>query len=207
MVSNTKYYYTGWKWDILPATADVATCPELAPLADKYDEWTATVGYPSANHYIVTRYKDGSHNIGYHFDKAKSIAPKSLITVVKTGECGRRFQLRHRIVPERAPDETDEGYKERRINSQAREKAFFDEVLAPGTEVIMTLEANLLTQHGVPEVPECGPSGSWVARTICENVPHGKAKQTQPKKRKEEGDDTEHATKRQVTHAPGAGIP
>ena len=90
--------------------------------------------------------------------------------------------------------------------TQAQEEAFFDEVLAPGTAVIMTLEANLRTQHGVPEVPECGPSGSWVTRTIFEHVPYMKAKRTERKKRKEEGDDTEHATKRLVTHAPGAGI-
>ena len=182
-VGYTKYYYTGWQKDILPATSDVAACPELAPLADKYDEWAASVGYPSANHYIVTRYEDGSHNIGYHFDKAQSIAPTSLITVVKTGECGRRFQLRHRVTPERAPGETNENFKKRCDRAQAQEKALFDEVLAPGTAVIMTLEANLRTQHGVPEVPESGPSGSWVARTIFERVPYGKAKRTQRKKR------------------------
>ena len=143
----------------------------------------------------MTRYEDGAHNIGYHFDKAQSIAPKSLIAVMKTGECGRRFQLRHRVSPEREPGEIDKDYKMRSDKAQAREKAFFDEVLAPGTAVIMTLEANLLTQHGVPEVPESGPSGSWVARTIFEHVPYGKAKQTQRKKREdrlpEEADDAE----------------
>ena len=131
--------------------------------------------------------------------------------MVKTGECGRQFQLRHRVEPERATNETDKDYKVRCDKAQAREMAFFDKVLAPGTAVIMTLEANLLTQHGVPEVPECGPSGSWVARTIVEHVPYGKAKQTQPKKRKdrlqEEADGTERTTKRRVTHAPGTGIP
>ena len=202
-VGYTKYYYTGWQKAILPATSDVAASPELAPLANRYDEWAASVGYPSANHYIVTRYADGAHSIGYHFDKDQSIAPSSLITVVKTGECGRRFQLRHRVKPEQSPGETDEDYKVRCDKAQAREMAFFDKVLAPGTAVIMTLEANLLTQHGVPEVPECGPSGSWVARTIVEHVPYGKAKQTQPKKRKdrlqEEADDTESTAKRQLT--------
>jgi len=206
-VGYTKYYYTGWQKDIMPATFDVAICPELAPLAEKYDEWVATVGYPSANHYIVTRYEDGAHSIGYHFDKAKSIAPNSLITVVKTGECGRPFQLRHRVKkPEQAPNETDKDYKMRCDKAQAQEKAFFDKVLAPGTAVIMTLEANLLTQHGVPEVPECGPSGSWVARTIFEHVPYMNAKGTKRKKQKDralvDGEDTESTTKRCLTHAP-----
>ena len=210
-VGYTKYYYTGWKWDVLPATSDVAACPELAPLADRYDEWAASVGYPNANHYIVTRYEDGAHSIGYHFDKDQSIEPNSLITVVKTGEFGRRFQLRHRVVPERAPGETNKDYNKRSEKVQAQEKAFFDEVLAPGTAVIMTLEANLLTQHGVPKVPECGPSGSWVARTIFENVPCGQAKRTKWTKRKdglpEEGDGTERPAKSRRTHAPGTEIP
>ena len=50
---------------------------------------------------------------------------------------------------------------------------FFDEVLEPGTAVIMTLEANLRTQHGVPEVDDSGPSGSLVFRTITEIVQPG----------------------------------
>jgi hypothetical protein len=45
---------------------------------------------------------------------------------------------------------------------------FFHEVLEPGTAVIMTIDANLLSKHGVPVVEggECGPSGSIVFRTI-----------------------------------------
>jgi len=46
-----------------------------------------------------------------------------------------------------------------------------DEVPDPGTAVIMTLEANLMTQHGVPEVEKAGPSSSCVFRTITERVP------------------------------------
>ena len=35
-----------------------------------------------------------------------------------------------------------------------------ERVLAPGTAVIMTLQANLKTKHGVPAVVEAGSSGS-----------------------------------------------
>ena len=58
-----------------------------------------------------------------------------------------RFQLRHRVKPERAQNETDKDYKMRCDKAQAQEKAFFNKVLAPGTAVIMTLEANLLNNH------------------------------------------------------------
>ena len=47
---------------------------------------------------------------------------------------------------------------------------FLDQILAPGTAVIMTHEANLLTQHGVPAVNEAGPSRYLVLRTITERV-------------------------------------
>ena len=45
-----------------------------------------------------------------------------------------------------------------------------ERVLAPGTAVIMTLEANLKTKHGVPAVEEAGSSGSIVFRSITDRV-------------------------------------
>ncbi len=45
-----------------------------------------------------------------------------------------------------------------------------ERVLAPVTAVIMTLEANLKTKHGVPAVAEAGSSGSLVFRTITDRV-------------------------------------
>ena len=96
---------------------------------------------------VVTHYVDGQHEIGMHFDKPNSIAPSSLITVVKTGAHGRPFRL-----------ELLDG------------TVLMDRVLPPGTAVIMTLEANLKTKHGVLAVAEAGPSGSLVLRTITERV-------------------------------------
>ena len=37
----------------------------------------------------------------------------------------------------------------------------------------MTMEANLATQHAVPEVESAGPSGSIVFRTITESYTEG----------------------------------
>ena len=121
-----RYGYTGWQWNVLPATVGVEQCPEVLPLADRYDKWVTALGLPSANHYIATRYSDGKDCIGWHSDKDKDIAPKSLITVVKMGAHGRCFEMC-------LPGE--------------EESPFFSKVLAPGTAVIMTLEANLATKH------------------------------------------------------------
>ena len=146
-----RYGYTGWQWNVLPATVSVEQCLEVLPLADQYDKWVAARGLPSANHYIATHYSDGKDCIGWHSDKDKDIAPKSLITVVKMGAHGRPFEM---CLPgEQKPP-------------------FFSEVLAPGTAVIMTLEANLATMHRVPEVSDAGPSGSIVLRTITTVVSH-----------------------------------
>ena len=143
-----KYYYTGWQRAVLPATSNVVRAPDLAAVVQKYNSWAARAGFSEANHFIVTHYVDGEHNIGMHFDKPRSIAEDSLITVVKTGKHGRPFRL-----------ELLDG------------TPLMEEVLAPGTAVIMTLEANLKTKHGVPAVPEAGSSGSIVFRTISERVP------------------------------------
>jgi hypothetical protein len=159
-------------------------------VADRYDAWAAQVGYPSANHYIVTGYKDGEHSIGYHFDKPKSIREESLITVVKTGSHARPFQLRHRVALEKLPGEDDKAFKERLGHAQNTEPPFFDRTLEPGTAIVMTLEANLMTQHAVPKVEEAGPSGSLVFRTIDEVVPFDRALAA-VSKRQREGDESD----------------
>ena len=104
-----------------------------------------------------------------------------MITVVKTGSHGRPFQLRNRVFLEKEPDEDMKAFKKRSDKEQANEKPFLDQILAPGTAVIMTLEANLQTQHGVPAVVEAGPSGSLVFRTITERVPMKRKSTSAPK--------------------------
>ena len=142
-----KYFYTGWQRAVLPATCDVERVPELSEVVERYNTWATGDGHPVANHFIVTHYVDGEHNIGMHFDKPNSIRTGSLITIVKTGEYGRPFRI-----------EMLDG------------TVLMDKVLAPGTAVIMTLEANLKTKHGVLAVAQAGSSGSIVFRTITERV-------------------------------------
>lgn len=157
-VGYRRYYYTGWQWRVLPATADVAKCAEVEPIADAYDAFADKIGAQRANHYIITKYKDGDHNIGFHSDKPNDIAASgadglSLITVVKIGDCARPFAVRN--FP---------------ANGAKPEPPFFLEEVAPGSAIIMTMEANLKTQHAVPPVEEAGPSGSIVFRTITKTV-------------------------------------
>ena len=148
-VGFVKYFYTGWQYAVLPATSDVQNCPELAPVVEKYNALLEASRFPSANHFIVTHYANGDHSIGMHSDKAKSIAPESLITVVKTGAYARPFRI-----------EKLDG------------SLIFEQHLEPGTAVVMTLEANLQTKHGVPAVDgaDVGSSGSIVFRSITETV-------------------------------------
>jgi len=73
-----RYGYTGWQWNVLPATVGVEQCPEVLPLADRYDEWAAARGLPSANHYIATRYSDGKDCIGWHSLSFQRTKPRRL---------------------------------------------------------------------------------------------------------------------------------
>jgi len=146
-----RYGYTGWMYDVLPATSDIDQCAELAPAFSKYNDWCAARGKPAANHAIVTAYRNGGDSIGFHFDKPRDIRPSSLITVVKLGEEGRPFAVR-----EGAPAGAD----------RAKQPILWQGVIPPGSALVMTLEANLLTEHAVPEVEDAGLTGSIVLRTI-----------------------------------------
>lgn len=142
----TRYFYTGWQWGVLPATSWVGNVADLELAVGKLNKWCSKEGYPRTNHFIVTRYEDHHHSIGAHFDKARSIQPRSLIIIIKAGEAARPFELK-------------------RLDGSL----ILNKVLQPGTAVVMTLEANLKTKHSVPALDyKCGPSGSIVARTITE---------------------------------------
>ena len=144
-----KYNYTGWQYEIQPATANVADAPVLDQFTQKVNNWLHEYDQKPTNHFIVTAYETQDHNIGMHSDKEKSIDLDSVIVVVKTGECGRPF----------------------RITDDKGETEFFNQVIQPGDAVIMSMDANLKTKHGVPKVTEkTGPSGSIVLRTIHEKV-------------------------------------
>ena len=93
-------------------------------------------------------------------DKPKSIADsmpgaESLITVLKVGEVGRKFNV----------------YK-RGETKEDEDTLIWSEVIKPGDAIIMTLEANLQTKHEVPVSEISGDSGSIVFRSICDIVPY-----------------------------------
>ena len=148
-----KYFYTGWQYLVMPATSWVATVPWLEAVTKRVNDHFVRFGQPRTNHYIVTMYEKEDCGIGMHTDKPKSIDPNSMILVIKTGNCGRPF----RITDNRGGANQD--------------KELFNEVVAPGDAVLMSMKANLATKHGVPIVTEpTGMSGSIVMRTINEWV-------------------------------------
>tara|TARA_X000001036_G_scaffold381407_1_gene373433 strand:+ start:10683 stop:11660 length:978 start_codon:yes stop_codon:yes gene_type:complete len=141
------YFYTGVQYRVLDAQTSWDKCPEVNMLMNGMDALYESVGAKLANQAIVTRYRnEDKSGIGKHYDKPKSIVEDSLITVVKTGETGRTFNLY----------EGD------------NEKPTWSQVLPPGSALIMSLEANLATRHEVPADDEerCGDAGSIVLRTI-----------------------------------------
>lgn len=177
-VGFRKYLYTGWQRTVLPATADVEKCPEVAAVKKAWDEFATARGRPISNHCIATSYPTGQHHVGTHFDKKKSIAPGSLIGVLKTGESARPFHVGDRVFLPRLAEESSRDYRERVQDAQDKVPPFFADPLKPGTAVIMTLEANLRTVHGVP-ISDAGASGSLVLRTLLEDstIPYEKALQ------------------------------
>ena len=154
-----KYHYTGRQWTVMAAQVDVKRIPELEAMADKYDGWCDNMGYPRPDHYIVTWYEDGTYSIDWHYDKLPDILEGSLITIVKLGDHARRFALRRRLFlkasstfkwvqpsdfpkdsPERKEAEKQlEKQKAASAKLQAAQEAIFDEPVAPGTAIIMTV--------------------------------------------------------------------
>ena len=139
-----KYKYPGFQTRALYAVSNVERTP-LKPILDMYNQLMVDWGLPTSNQQMTKHYRDGSYCIKPHSDDPSDLHEDGLITVVKTGAFGRRFVLE-------CPD------------------VKFDEVLQPGTAVIMTLAANLVTKHSVPRT-QAEPSGSLTFRTSKTLVP------------------------------------
>ena len=163
------YYYTGVQWEVVPAQTDWAQCPEVASVTNNLKLFNERVGAKPSNQAIITRYKNQDFGIGAHFDKPKSIAPSdkdgtSLITVIKTGDVGRKFNI-----------------------YDLEENLLWGEVVAPGDAIVMTLEANLKTKHEVPIEKDAaiGDSGSIVFRSISSIVPFAEVMKKREASRKQ----------------------
>eukprot|EP01047_Picozoa_sp_COSAG01_P101347 COSAG01_NODE_31095_length_603_cov_202.666667_2_plen_120_part_00 len=108
-------------------TADVAQCPEVASILEKYNQWVAAQGYPSANYIIITLYNNGQDCIPEHSDKTDDFDENSLLTVVKLGPGERSFVIR---------------------NGKGGD-VLFNETLPVGSAVTMTVPGNNSTTHEV----------------------------------------------------------
>ena len=157
------YSYTGWMSTIAFATSDWNKDKELTGINTKYNSFAKTCGFDVANNDIITGYNDCDANIGYHYDKMRSLAMTGAIAVVKMG-APRRFCVRERLIPTRKLT------KEEKVAHQKRQDMvppLFDEVVESGALIFMTMEANYLTQHAVPKMDSpVGLSGSMVFRTV-----------------------------------------
>jgi len=153
-----RYGYTGWQHAISYATHAVEHVAPVHRLAHRLNEHLVGSGNQPHNHWIVTRYDDESHHIGYHSDKDKDFAPSSFFVVIKFG-APRRFAFR--LPPQQRQDNP---------------APFYDEVLEAGTAIFVRTKArgaaNDLVQHGVPEMKQAvGVSGSIVSRCIKTCIP------------------------------------
>lgn len=150
------YSYTGFQWAVALATSDWNDDPMIRAASERMNAFMEALGGPPMNHCIVTAYDTGKDNIGFHTDKMKSLHKKTWIAVVKLGPDARNFAVR-------------------RVSSdkklQEKMPLIFNERVKVGACVLMSAEANLATQHGVPVVDgEVGVSGSIVYRNVTNRV-------------------------------------
>ena len=147
MSKMLRYGYTGWQWAVSAGTYRLGTIPALAALIDTAD---TKLGFVHAhNHWIVTRYAEGTDNIGMHSDKVKDWAEGSAFAVIKLG-APRAFVFTQTV--------------------DGEDVEIYSEVLEPGTAVVVGYAANLKVKHGVPAVAASEPSGSIVGRCIAMEV-------------------------------------
>ena len=138
-----RYGYTGWSWAVSAGTYRLGTIPALEALVKTMDTKLG-LAHPH-NHWIVTRYQEGKDNIGLHSDKTKDWTQGSAFAVIKLG-APRPFVFTQQV--------------------DGKDVKIFEEVLQPGTAVVVGYAANGKVKHGVPAVPNCEPSGSIVGRAI-----------------------------------------
>jgi len=166
------YSYTGFTYPVALATSNWLHDEALAAMSASMNRFVKEVlEGPTMNHLIVTAYDSGSHNIGWHYDKARSIAPDSWIAILKLGPSSRRFALRKRAA---AGEDQD------------KMPILYDEIVPAGTLILFDMNTNLATQHGVPvtEDETVGLSGSVVWRSITTKIDQDELKRRVQKTRK-----------------------
>ena len=76
----SRYGYTGWQYRVAPATVKVEDLP-IKSMVDKINE-KLELG-KAHNNWILTQYRSGSDNIGFHSDKMKDFEKDSCFIVIK----------------------------------------------------------------------------------------------------------------------------
>ena len=86
-----RYYYTGWQWRVVDATAHVNDSPLLQLIMDKMNELQVF------NHAIYTWYHTLLDGIGQHSDKTNDIAVSGLIGVIRMGPYSREWLITEEV--------------------------------------------------------------------------------------------------------------
>jgi hypothetical protein len=160
------YKYTGWQKAVLEATFSIDS--------KRFPKTTACVERMKKdcdqNHWIVTKYEDGNDYIGMHSDKTHTWVKNSYFQVIKWGY-PRIFEV---------------ALKD---NKKVKDcTVIFRKILPAGTSIIVNMETNELTRHGVPVMKDTNVkvSGSIVGRHIatCHSVEECKKMVKQAKRDK-----------------------
>jgi len=139
------YKYTGWQKKVLNATfkIDSTNFSATSALVNAMKEDV------EQNHWIATMYEDGFDYIGMHSDKTKTWKKCSSFQVIKWG-FPRIFK-----VTINDHEEVDKC------------TVLFSKILPAGTSLIVDMDTNERTRHGVPVMEGCTKvSGSIVGRDI-----------------------------------------
>ena len=175
------YLYALKQKQVLPAKCDIADCPPLLRLHKAYDAFCQSLGVKPANDIIATFYVDGDDCITYHSDDEHTIAPSdaeglSLITILKTGETARSFDIKLKLMSDKDTSKMSENEKKAHKAAldvmQKNLKPFFSKVVPPWSVITMTVEANNATLHAVLAMIKavCGSSGSVAWRTVLNRI-------------------------------------
>jgi hypothetical protein len=177
-----KYSYTGWNHAISNASYDTRS----VPLVDEFAEASHKLFDKKHNQWIVTKYMDGTDNIGFHSDKSRTWEKSSAFIVIKLG-APRSFQFA-KTVPVMDPKTGLQKMqkKDDKLKPVFKDVVIWDKVLEPGTAVIVGIDANSKIKHDVPSVDDdVGVSGSIVGRAIAEKITWQKVEKESKRLRKD----------------------
>ncbi len=156
-----KYTYPGFQYGSMRSYRDVRTVPSLERIVAEIQQRLAFNDGPvSINHSILTCYRDGNDNIGFHSDKMIDITPNSPIISLSLGQ-DREFHL----------GQADPNDRKATVTTHRM-------VLSSGDLFILGPRTNALYRHSiVPSAKkEIRPHVSIVMRNIATLISRTKAR-------------------------------